>query len=159
MPSIQPQRLYLPRHPLSQFSPLSVKVMCELYGVTRGGYYSWRDRLPSDRDKEDTRLVGKIRLVHKASRETYGSPRVHAVLKRKGEAVFESLSPGELHLQIFSIDSVGHMGIRGTTGFQVFKGTDLFPHSVTFGFEFDPSQLERAAKVDWIILNGTEQDL
>ena len=61
--------------------------MCELYGVTRGGYYSWRDRLPSDRDKEDTRLVGKIRLVHKASRETYGSPRVHAALRRTGEAV------------------------------------------------------------------------
>ena len=61
--------------------------MCELYGVTRGGYYAWRDRLPSECAKEDVRLVDKIRQVHQASRETYGSPRVHAALKRVGEAV------------------------------------------------------------------------
>jgi len=61
--------------------------MCELYGVTRGGYYAWRDRMPSARAKEDARLVSKIRQAHRASRETYGSPRVHAVLKRKGESV------------------------------------------------------------------------
>lgn len=61
--------------------------MCELYGVTRGGYYAWRDRLPSDRAKEDTRLVTKIRQAHRASRGTYGSPRVHAALACKGEAV------------------------------------------------------------------------
>ena len=79
--------------------------------------------------------------------------------KRKGETILESMSPGKLYLQIFSIDSLGHMGIRGTTGFQVFEGTDLFPHSVTFGFEFDPSQLEKATKIDWIKLNGAEQHL
>lgn len=61
--------------------------MCELYGVTRGGYYAWRDRPPSERAKEDIRLVGRIRQAHQASRETYGSPRVHAVLKRAGESV------------------------------------------------------------------------
>jgi len=33
------------------------------------------------------RLVGKIRQAHRASRETYGSPRVHAALKRMGEDV------------------------------------------------------------------------
>jgi hypothetical protein len=73
---------------------------------------------------------------------------------RKGEAILESLSPGELYLQIFSIDSLGHMGVRGNTGFRVFKGTDLFPHSVTFGFEFDPSQLVKAANVQWVRKNG-----
>jgi len=61
--------------------------MCEIYGVTRGGYYAWRDRLPSERLTEDMRLVSKIRQVHQASRETYGSPRVHAALRRTGESV------------------------------------------------------------------------
>ena len=62
-------------------------MMCKLYGVTRGGYYAWRDRSPSERAREDKRLIAKIRQAHRASRETYGSPRVHAVLKRKGEDV------------------------------------------------------------------------
>lgn len=61
--------------------------MCELYGVTRGGYYAWRNRSPSDRAKEDARLVGIIHEAHDESRETYGSPRVHAVLRRLGESV------------------------------------------------------------------------
>jgi transposase InsO family protein len=61
--------------------------MCELYGVTRGGYYAWQRRLPSQRAIEDDRLIGKIRQVHQMSRETYGSPRVHAALRRFGEPV------------------------------------------------------------------------
>ncbi|VAW79574.1 Mobile element protein [hydrothermal vent metagenome] len=61
--------------------------MCKLYGVTRGGYYAWRQRPPSERAKEDGRLIKKIRQAHEASRETYGSPRVHQALKRTGEVV------------------------------------------------------------------------
>ena len=76
--------------------------------------------------------------------------------KRKGETLLESISPGELYLQIFSIDSFGHMGVRGKTGFAVINGTDLFPHSVSFGFEFEPSQLVKAVKVDWVRKNVAE---
>jgi hypothetical protein len=78
---------------------------------------------------------------------------------RKGEALLESISPGELNLQIFSIDSLGHMGVRGKTGFNVLNSTDLFPHSVTFGFEFDPSQLVKATKVDWVRKNAAVHEL
>lgn len=59
--------------------------MCELYGVTRGGYYAWRDRPPSRRSLEDLTLLEKIREAHEASRKTYGSPRVYRYLKRRGE--------------------------------------------------------------------------
>jgi hypothetical protein len=58
--------------------------------------------------------------------------------------------------QIFSVDSLGHMGVRGKTGFEVINGTDFFPHSVTFGFEFEPSQLVSAVKVDWVKKNVAE---
>lgn len=61
--------------------------MCKLLGVTHGGYYSWRYRAPSKRTLEDGRLLGLIRKVHQGSREIYGSPRVHAALKRAGETV------------------------------------------------------------------------
>lgn len=59
--------------------------MCELYGVTRGGYYAWRSRPPSRRSIEDQTLLEKIREAHDESQQTYSSPRIHRYLKRRGE--------------------------------------------------------------------------
>ncbi len=61
-----------------------VKVMCRMLGVSRSGYYYWRDRPPSKRDRENDALTEKIREIHERSRETYGSPRVHAELRTLG---------------------------------------------------------------------------
>ena len=61
--------------------------MCRLYGVSVSGYYAWRQRAPSERSKHDAVLVEKIRGEHAVSRRTYGSPRVHAALRRQGEQV------------------------------------------------------------------------
>jgi len=61
--------------------------MCRLYGVSVSGFYAWSHRLPSERATEDDRLFEQIQEVHADSRQTYGSPRVHAALSRKGEAV------------------------------------------------------------------------
>ena len=47
----------------------------------------WVRRPASARAIEDAMLIEKIRHVHGASRETYGSPRIHAALKRQGERV------------------------------------------------------------------------
>lgn len=61
--------------------------MCRLYGVSPAGFYAWQRRSASQRQMEDERLVEKIRDAHAGSRETYGSPRVHAKLRREGEKV------------------------------------------------------------------------
>lgn len=61
--------------------------MCRLYAVSASGYYAWRQGEPSERAKRDAVLLEKIRQEHAVSRETYGSPRVHAALRREGERV------------------------------------------------------------------------
>ena len=61
-----------------------VSVLCKTLRVSRSGYYDWRDRPPSRRSREDAALTGKIRQIHERSRETYGSPRVHAELQAMG---------------------------------------------------------------------------
>lgn len=61
--------------------------MCRLYGVSPAGFYAWKRRQPSRRAVEDEQLSAQIRVVHAESRATYGSPRVHAVLRRQGHAV------------------------------------------------------------------------
>jgi putative transposase len=58
--------------------------MCELLGVSESGYWAWAGRPPSDRALADAWLTERIRQVHAASAGRYGSPRVHAVLRREG---------------------------------------------------------------------------
>src|SRR3712207_889591 len=58
--------------------------MCRMLGVCRSGYYGWRSRPPSARNRADGALTEKIREIHQRSRHTYGSPRVHAELRALG---------------------------------------------------------------------------
>jgi putative transposase len=61
-----------------------IRQMCQVLGVSRSGYYAWCKRQPSGRNEANTVLLAEIRKVHRSSRQTYGSPRVHAALRRHG---------------------------------------------------------------------------
>ncbi len=64
--------------------------MCRVYGVTRAGYYAWRSRERSERERQNEALLGRIRRVHEQSRGTYGSPRVHRALRSQGVEASEN---------------------------------------------------------------------
>jgi putative transposase len=55
-------------------------VACRVLEVSRSGYYDWCSRSASARDQENELLLKHIERIYAESRETYGSPRVHAEL-------------------------------------------------------------------------------
>jgi putative transposase len=54
--------------------------MCSFLGVSTSGYYAWLKRGRSARDIQNEELLAKINMIHKANREVYGAPRIHAEL-------------------------------------------------------------------------------
>jgi transposase InsO family protein len=58
--------------------------MCRVLGVSRSGYYAWRSRPTCKRRQSNQTLVVQIDQEYRRSRETYGSPRIHAALQRQG---------------------------------------------------------------------------
>jgi len=58
--------------------------------VTRAGFYAWRSRERSERERQNAKLADRIRAVHAASRGTYGSPRVYQVLRKQGCSASEN---------------------------------------------------------------------
>ncbi len=61
-----------------------VTLMCRVLGVSRSGFYAAQTRPPSVRARQDQRLLLDIRRIHRASKQRYGSPRVHAELRAQG---------------------------------------------------------------------------
>lgn len=61
-----------------------ISLLCRVLRVSRSGYYDWKDRSPSKRDRENAALIEKIREIHNRSRRIYGYPRVHAELRALG---------------------------------------------------------------------------
>jgi len=64
-----------------------ITVLCSVMCVSRSGYYRWRDSTPSERKRTEERRTLAVRAIHVESRCTYGSPRVCAVLRKRGETI------------------------------------------------------------------------
>ena len=65
----------------------SVSTLCRVLEVSRSGYYEAQRRPACRRAVEDARLSELITEIHAESRATYGYPRIHTVLARRGERV------------------------------------------------------------------------
>jgi putative transposase len=58
----------------------AVSLLCSVLGVSRQGYWAWSKRPVSARRLQDEQLKARILELWRASRETYGAPRLHADL-------------------------------------------------------------------------------
>ncbi|MBZ9645018.1 IS3 family transposase, partial [Streptomyces sp. PSKA30] len=74
---------------LDEHPHLGVEPVLRELHIPSSTYYRWRraEKEPCERIRRDAELTGRIRQVHEDSGGIYGSPRVHAVLKREGVAI------------------------------------------------------------------------
>jgi transposase InsO family protein len=65
----------------------NVAKACHLLEISRSAYYEWSEHVPSRRRLSDQELGEKIERIFKASRRTYGAPRVARALRDDGVCV------------------------------------------------------------------------
>lgn len=58
--------------------------LCQALVVSRSGYHAWATRVPGPRAQANATLLPLIAQAHRASRQTYGSPRIRNWLQQRG---------------------------------------------------------------------------
>jgi putative transposase len=66
-----------------------ITTILRVLNVATSTYYGWlaQERDPSPRRRDDAELLAEITEIHERSGGIYGSPRVHAILGRRGRRV------------------------------------------------------------------------
>jgi putative transposase len=64
----------------------AVVTLCRIVGVSVSGFYAWLHAIPTlqSRAEAEAELRGHIGRIFPARRRVYGSPRIHAELRREG---------------------------------------------------------------------------
>lgn len=63
-----------------------IRLMCRCLRVSTSGYYDWSKRLPSARQHDNERLLGRMRELHEDSRGVLGAGRMREDLVAEGES-------------------------------------------------------------------------
>ena len=66
-----------------------IRLMCRALAVSAAGYYAWRSRTESPRAVSARTVLSAIRVIHRESRETYGSPSIWDALVKQGHRIGE----------------------------------------------------------------------
>jgi transposase InsO family protein len=61
-----------------------VQRLCQVLDVSPSGYFAWKNRPASRRQREDLVLLAHVRSAFSLSHETYGSPRMTHELREQG---------------------------------------------------------------------------
>ena len=62
-----------------------IRMMCRCLKVSASGYYGWRERPLSARERDNKRLVRRIESLHEASDGVMGCPSIWEELRYSGE--------------------------------------------------------------------------
>jgi putative transposase len=93
---------------------VAVTRACKTLGVSRSGYYESLVRPESERDRENTVLLERIRAIHEKSDCTYGSPRVTGELRADGLVVNEKRVARIMHENEIASEAVKKFKITTT---------------------------------------------
>src|SRR2546425_7188379 len=72
---------------LEEKAHFPVRCLCTVLEVTRSGFYAWCARPVAARTHDTQRLAVEVAAIHAASKQRYGSPRVHQELQAQGRTV------------------------------------------------------------------------
>lgn len=61
-----------------------IEKMSKVLNVSRSSFYNWSSNPPSNNQKDNDLIMNEIRIIHKKSKHTYGSPRITAELIEAG---------------------------------------------------------------------------
>ena len=64
-----------------------VQRLCKVLGVSSSGYFAWKKRPASLRQRDDMVLLAHVRAAFAVSNRTYGSPRMVHELRDNGLAI------------------------------------------------------------------------
>ena len=63
--------------------------MLKQLGVSKSGYYDWKNRKPSRRSRYKEQMKARIRKIHEDSKRIYGAPKITHILRSKGYRISE----------------------------------------------------------------------
>jgi len=123
-------------------SDLPVAACCRVMKVSTSAFYDWAKNPVSDRDWDDALLTNTIVDIHRMSRRSYGSPRVHAEL-RLGEGICCSRKRVERLMRQAGVQGIHRRRERGCT-----RSDGSEPADDLVGRRFDPDGPDRLWVMD-----------
>jgi putative transposase len=124
-------------------SDLPVATCCRVMKVSTSGFYQWRACPISEHDWSDAVLTNTIVDIHRMSRRSYGSPRVHAEL-RLGAGIRCSRKRVERLMRQAGIQGIYRRRRRGCTR----RDPAGLPSDDLVGRQFDPEGPDRLWVMD-----------
>jgi putative transposase len=124
-------------------SDLPVATCCRVMKVSTSGFYAWQANPVSEKEMSDAFLTNTIVDIHRMSRRSYGSPRVHAEL-RLGQDTCCSRKRVERLMKEAGISGVYRRKGRGCTR----RDPAAEPADDLVNREFDPAVPDRLWVMD-----------